>query len=128
MTARLWLGLAAAYGFLAVALGAFGAHELKTRLEVDQLATYRTGVEYLFWHALALLAVGLLAGQRALPGLHYAGLGFALGILLFSGSLFALSLTGIRAFGPITPIGGLLLLAGWASLLVAVLRGDAAWG
>ena len=127
MTARLWLGLAAAYGFLGVALGAFGAHALKARLDVDQLAIYRTGVDYLFWHALALLAVGVLAGQRALPALQYAGLGFSIGILLFSGSLFALSLTGIRAFGPVTPIGGLLLLAGWASLLVAVMRGAAAW-
>lgn len=116
MTARLWLALAAIYGFLGVALGAFGAHALRGRLGEDLLAVYRTGVDYQLHHTLALLAVGVLAQLRPAPLLHYAGLCFALGILLFSGSLYGLALTGIRAFGPITPLGGLLFLAGWALL------------
>lgn len=125
MTARLWLALAALYGFVGVALGAFGAHALRARLGADALAIYKTAVEYQFVHALALLAVGALSVLRPSPLLHYAGLCFALGILLFSGSLYGLCLTGIRAFGPVTPIGGLLFLIGWALLGLAALRGSA---
>lgn len=118
MTARLWLLLAAIDGLLAVALGAFGAHALRERLTPDQLSIYRTAVDYQFHHALALLAVGVLASTRPSPWLNAAGLCFALGIVLFSGSLYGLALTGLRAFGPITPIGGLLFLAGWTLLAV----------
>ena len=122
MSARLWLALAGAYGLLAVAFGAFGAHALKTRLGAEAMTVYRTGVEYHFWHTLALLGVGLWAAQRPRPALDVAGACFAAGVLLFSGSLYALALTGVRAFGAVTPLGGLLFLAGWAALIWAALR------
>jgi uncharacterized membrane protein YgdD (TMEM256/DUF423 family) len=119
--AQLWLALGALYGLLGVASGAFGAHALKGRLAADAVAVYRTAVEYQFWHALALLAVGMLALQRPATALHVAGAAFALGTLLFSGSLYALALTGMRALGAITPLGGVLLLCGWGALLWAVM-------
>ena len=118
-----WLALGAAYGFLAVALGAFGAHALKRRLPADLLAVWQVAVEYHLAHALALLAVGILARQTAGPALTLAGAGFALGVLLFSGSLYTLALSGLRAFGAVTPVGGLLLLVGWAALVYAAWRG-----
>lgn len=120
MTAKLWLCLGAVYGFLAVALGAFGAHALKARLTPELLAVWRTAVEYHFYHALALLAVGLLARQLQAGALNVAGLCFAFGVILFSGSLYALALSGIRVLGAVTPLGGLLFLAGWACLLFVV--------
>lgn len=120
--ARLWIALGAGYGFLAVALGAFGAHALKSRLSADLLAVWRTGVEYHFYHALALLLVGLLARQASSAALQAAGICFALGIIVFSGSLYALSLSGLRILGAITPLGGVLFLAGWVCVLVAALK------
>ncbi len=118
MTSKLWLALGASYGFLAVALGAFGAHALKARLTPDLLAVWKTGVEYHFYHALALLAVGLLARQLQPSGaLTAAGVCFALGVLVFSGSLYALALSGVRVLGAVTPFGGLLFLVGWACLV-----------
>jgi uncharacterized membrane protein YgdD (TMEM256/DUF423 family) len=125
MSAKLWLVLGSVYGFLGVALGAFGAHGLRARLGPDLLAVWKTGVEYQFYHALALLAVGLLARGAVNTGaLNLAGLCFAAGVLLFSGSLYALALSGVRVLGAVTPIGGVLFLAGWLCLLVAVLRQD----
>lgn len=124
MTPAFWLALGAVYGFLGVALGAFGAHALKTRLSAGLLAVWKTAVEYQMYHALALLGVGLLLRQLGTSApLQWAGAGFALGVLLFSGSLYALCLSGVRVLGAITPFGGMLLLAGWALLLVAALRG-----
>lgn len=120
--AKLWLLCGAVYGLLGVALGAFGAHALRTRLSPDLLAAWKTGVEYQFYHALALLLLGLLARQVETPLLTVAGAGFALGILLFSGSLYALALTGMRPLGAITPLGGLLFLVGWGGLIAAVWR------
>lgn len=120
--AKLWLLCGAVYGLLGVALGAFGAHGLRTRLSPDLLAAWKTGVEYQFYHALALLLLGLLARQVETPLLTVAGAGFALGILLFSGSLYALALTGMRPLGAITPLGGLLFLVGWGGLIAAVWR------
>lgn len=119
---KLWLSLASLYGFVAVGLGAFGAHALKERLSPDLLAVWRTAVEYHFYHALALLAVGLLARQLQSGLLTVAGACFALGVLVFSGSLYALALSGVRVLGAITPLGGLLFLAGWACLFVATLK------
>ncbi len=116
MTARFWLALAAVYGFLAVAFGAFGAHALRARLSAEMLAAYRTGVEYHFYHALALLAGGALLSARPSSLLNAACACFAFGVLLFSGSLYALALSGVRGLGAITPIGGLLFLVGWALL------------
>lgn len=121
--ARLWLGLGAAYGFLGVGFGAFGAHALRQRLSPDMLQVWHVGVEYQFYHALALLALGLLALMRSAAGQTLAGIGFGLGVLLFSGSLYALALSGVRVLGAITPIGGLLFLLGWGSLAWSIWRG-----
>ena len=114
-----WLMLAALFGFLGVALGAFGAHALRARLSPDMLRVWETAVNYQFWHALALLGVGLLVLRTQSAWLTAAGSLFALGLLLFSGSLYALALSGIRPLGAITPIGGVLLLGGWLCLLTA---------
>ena len=119
---RLWLLSGAAYGLLAVAFGAFGAHALRSRLSADWLAVYHTGVEYQFYHALALLAVGVWSLRQPTAGLNFAGGCFAAGVLLFSGSLYALALTGLRPLGIITPFGGLLFLLGWAALIRAAWR------
>ena len=120
---KIWIGLGAAYGFLAVALGAFGAHALKARLSAEMLAIWRTGVEYHFYHALALLLLGVIARQTPSPLLNASGYCFAIGILLFSGSLYALALSEVRILGAVTPFGGLLFLAGWALLGYAVSKG-----
>ena len=107
----IWIKGAAIVMFAAVALGAFGAHGLK--LAPDQKTIYQTGVLYHLVHGLALLAVGWLATVK--PGeasIEYAGFSFLIGILLFSGSLYLLSITGIKKFGMITPLGGLAFLAG----------------
>ena len=120
---RLWIGLGAAYGFFAVALGAFGAHALKQRLSTEMLAVWRTGVEYHFYHALALILLGLIARQTPSSMLNASGACFAAGILLFSGSLYALALSDVRILGAITPLGGLLFLSGWILLGYAVLKG-----
>ncbi|MES0874859.1 DUF423 domain-containing protein [Sinimarinibacterium thermocellulolyticum] len=118
-----WLAVGAVYGFFGVALGAFGAHALKGRLSPELLAVWKTAVEYQMYHALALLGVGLLLRQLvASAPLQWAGTCFALGVLLFSGSLYALCLSGLRMLGAVTPFGGVLLLAGWGLLLLGVLR------
>ncbi|SDF86025.1 DUF423 domain-containing protein [Phytopseudomonas seleniipraecipitans] len=113
---RLWLLLSAFAGFSGVALGAFAAHGLKSRLSADYLAVFQTGVQYQLIHALALLGVAILA--LVAPGrlVNLAGGFFAVGILLFSGSLYLLTLSGISKLGIVTPFGGLALLAGWACL------------
>ncbi|NQD78946.1 DUF423 domain-containing protein [Pseudomonas sp. CrR14] len=113
---RLWLLLSAFAGFSGVALGAFAAHGLKSRLSADYLAVFQTGVQYQLIHALALLGVAILA--LVAPGrlVNVAGGFFAVGILLFSGSLYLLTLSGISKLGIVTPFGGLALLAGWACL------------
>lgn len=117
------ISASAVAGFLAVGLGAFGAHGLKNRLDADMMAVYQTAVQYHFYHALALLAVGLLIQfGGSSTALKVSGWSFALGIVVFSGSLYALSLSGVRVLGAITPIGGLMFLVGWAALLVASLR------
>ena len=114
--ARLWLLLSAFAGFTGVALGAFAAHGLKQRLTPEYLAVFQTGTHYQLIHALALFGVGLLALQ--MPGrlVNLAGGAFALGILLFSGSLYLLTLSGIGKLGIITPFGGVAFLVGWLCL------------
>ncbi|SDW62732.1 Uncharacterized membrane protein YgdD, TMEM256/DUF423 family [Thiocapsa roseopersicina] len=120
---RFWLTSGAACGFVTVALGAFGAHGLRDMVSAERLANWATATDYLGLHAIAILACGLWLLQRPDDRLvHRAAGAFLVGILLFSGSLFALVLTDQRVIGMITPIGGLLLLAGWA-LLVAGARG-----
>ena len=109
---------------LAVGLGAFGAHALRERLSDDLLAIFETGVRYHFYHALALLVLSLAIGRWPEAGLlTTAGWLFVGGILIFSGSLYALALTGTRWLGAITPIGGVLFIAAWACMAWAIYRG-----
>ncbi len=120
--ARVFLLCGAGFALAAVALGAFGAHALKDRIGPDLLAIYRTGVEYHFYHALGLLAVGLLA--NAIPesnALKWSGALMIAGIVLFSGSLYLLSVTGMRWLGAVTPFGGVAFIAAWGSMFAAVL-------
>ena len=117
MTARLAIILGAVAMFVAVALGAFGAHALKARLAPDMTAIWQTAVQYHAWHALALLATGVLLLQWPERGAFgVAGWLFLAGIVLFSGSLYALALSGVRGLGAVTPFGGVAFLAGWAAL------------
>ncbi|MBD9564603.1 DUF423 domain-containing protein [Pseudomonas sp. PDM09] len=119
---RGFLMLAAFFGFTGVALGAFAAHGLKSRLSAEYLAIFHTGVTYQLVHTLALLGVALLATQ--IPGrlITWVGASFAIGILLFSGSLYLLTITGISKLGIVTPIGGLAFLVGWVCLGLAAWR------
>ncbi|KAA0978279.1 DUF423 domain-containing protein [Pseudomonas sp. ANT_H12B] len=119
---RGFLMLAAFFGFTGVALGAFAAHGLKNRLTPEYLTIFHTGVTYQLVHTLALLGVALLATQ--IPGrlVAWAGASFVIGILLFSGSLYLLTMTGISKLGIITPFGGLAFLVGWLCLGLAAWR------
>ena len=119
---RSFLMLAAFFGFTGVGLGAFAAHGLKGRLSPDYLAIFQTGVQYQLVHALALLGVAVLANLLSGRLVAWAGLLFCLGIVLFSGSLYALTLSGVARLGIITPFGGLAFLAGWACLGLAAWR------
>ncbi|EAU66701.1 YwdK [Stigmatella aurantiaca DW4/3-1] len=119
---RMWIVLGAANAFLSVAAGAFGAHALKARLSQDLLAVFETGARYHMYHALGLLAVGLVAQARPSPLFTGAGWAMLAGIVLFSGSLYALALSGIRGLGAITPLGGVSFLAGWALLALGAWR------
>ncbi|AUX21995.1 membrane protein [Sorangium cellulosum] len=123
---RLFFLLSGAYGFLGVALGAFGAHGLKSRLGglpdgAQRMEWWLTGSQYHLIHALALALAAHLAARTGSTAATVAGFCFAGGVLFFSGSLYVMTLTGTRALGAITPFGGLLLLAGWASVIVAAL-------
>lgn len=121
--AKHFLLLAGLSGLLAVILGAFGAHGLKGKVTPELLSAFQTGVQYQFYHALALLAVALLLLRLPeLPLLHWAGWMFVAGILLFSGSLYALTFGGPRWLGPVTPLGGLCFMAGWVLLLLSAWR------
>ncbi|MGH6875774.1 MAG: DUF423 domain-containing protein [Rhizomicrobium sp.] len=114
-----WLLVAALNGFVAVAAGAFGAHGLQGRLDAHALATFETGARYQMYHALAM-GVAVLAANTGTARLACAL--FLAGIVLFSGSLYLLALTGMRVFGFVTPFGGLAFLAGWATLAWVALR------
>ncbi len=117
-----FLSIGSLFGLLAVVIGAFGAHGLEDKLTAHALTRYQTGVEYQFYHVGALLIVGLLVNQFTSKKLLLSGMFFTLGIILFSGSLYAYALTGLKAFGMITPIGGLFLMAGWVLLLMFAIR------
>lgn len=120
---RLFLGFAAISGFLAVGLGAFGAHGLKPRLSPSLMSAFETAVQYQFYHTLALFGLALLLqrlGEKTL--LLTAGYLFMAGIILFSGSLYLLALGGPRWLGPVTPVGGLTFLLAWSILFIAILR------
>ena len=118
---RTFLLLAALTGFTGVALGAFGAHGLRGRLSPEMLAVFETGVRYQMYHAFALFATGLLMARMSGWLISTAGWLFLTGIVLFSGSLYALALTGVTVLGAITPLGGLAFLAGWACLAFAAI-------
>ena len=120
------LGVAGALsGFIAVAAGAFGAHALKKRLAPDLLAVFETGARYQMFHALGLVAIAVWlarAESGSIVPLRAAGVLFLVGTALFSGSLYALALTGVGRLGAVTPLGGLAFLAGWLALAIAAWR------
>ncbi len=124
-TERLFLAMGALAGFFAVALGAFGAHALYEKLPADRLAIFETAARYLGTHALALVATGLLVTRRKGRAAPAAGWLFAIGIVIFCGSLFVLALSGARWWGAVTPFGGVAWLAGWALLAFSAWRGRA---
>lgn len=119
---RGFLMLAAFFGFTGVALGAFAAHGLKNRLTPEYLTIFHTGVTYQLVHTLALFGVALLATQIQGRLITWAGLSFTVGIVLFSGSLYLLTMTGISKLGIVTPFGGLAFLVGWICLGLAAWR------
>jgi uncharacterized membrane protein YgdD (TMEM256/DUF423 family) len=116
---RLFGTLGAVSGLLAMAAGAFGAHALRARLSADRLAAFETGARYQMYHALAIVLAGVIASR----GAQTAGWIFQAGIILFSGSLYALALTGTKGLGAVTPLGGLAFLAGWLWLAWSAWRG-----
>ena len=126
-TARKCVFLGSVFGFLAVALGAFGAHALKSVLDANQMrAVYETAVQYQMAHALALLLLGALA-ERVIPATaaNRVCMLFTFGIVVFSGSLYVLSVSNIKLLGAITPFGGLAFMVGWVMIAMGVRSGDA---
>jgi uncharacterized membrane protein YgdD (TMEM256/DUF423 family) len=122
-SARLFFALGSVLAGLAVGIGAFGAHGLRNVLSADDLATFETGVRYQMYHALALLAVAWAATRWETMTVVVAGWSFVAGIVLFSGSLYLLVITGPRWLGAITPLGGVAFLIGWALLAWTAVRG-----
>lgn len=122
MNQKYLFALGAISGFISVAAGAFGAHGLRSKISAEMLAVFETGARYQMFHALALLAAAWAAAHFH-PGFSKAaGYFFALGSVFFSGSLYILALSGVKAWGAVTPLGGLLLLAGWGALAIAALK------
>jgi uncharacterized membrane protein YgdD (TMEM256/DUF423 family) len=119
-----WFATGAILAAIGVGLGAFGAHGLRSRLTPELLAIFETGVRYHMNHALALLAVAWGAGRWKSPWIAAAGWCFLAGIVAFSGSLYILALTGVRAWGAVTPIGGLGFILGWLALAIGAFRGS----
>jgi len=117
---RFFFAAGAIAAFVAVALGAFGAHSLRTKLTPDMLNIFEVGVRYQMYHALGLIAVAWAVTRWPEANLSPAGWAFIIGIVIFSGSLYLLSVTGIRWLGAITPIGGIAFLAGWAILVWSI--------
>ncbi|HVV97227.1 MAG TPA: DUF423 domain-containing protein [Rhodanobacteraceae bacterium] len=120
--ARVVIAIAALLGAAAVLLGAFGAHALRGSLDEHALAIWQTAVSYQFWHVLAAIAVALLARDGASTSLRVAAIAFVAGIVLFSGSLYALALGAPRAVGVVTPLGGVAFVVGWIALAVHAWR------
>lgn len=117
--AQIIIAVAAVFGLLAVMAGAAGTHALRDALDAGALRTFETAARFQMYHALALLAVGILAMRRQTRALTISAALFAIGALLFSGSLYILALSGIGIFGAVAPIGGVCLMAGWATLAFA---------
>lgn len=115
-----FLFIGSVLGMLAVILGAFGAHGLEKLVDARMLQRFHTGVEYQFYHALALLLIGILQGQMRHRWLDYAGYAFVLGVLLFSGSLYLYVLSGVTKIAIVTPFGGMAFIIGWLLLALAV--------
>jgi uncharacterized membrane protein YgdD (TMEM256/DUF423 family) len=120
---RVFIVCGALSAFVAVAAGAFGAHALRSRLGPELLAVFETAARYQMYHALALIAVAWATSRWSMPQLRAAGWLFVAGTILFSGSLYLLSLTGVRGLGAVTPFGGLCFLAGWLLFAFGVWRG-----
>ncbi len=121
---RTFLIVAAISGFLAVVFGAFGSHGLQGNIAERLFSAYKTGVDYQFYHTLALLCVALLLLWKPLPQLQWAGYFFIAGIVLFSGSLYLMALGGPKWLGPITPVGGVCFMLGWLSVLLGISKAD----
>jgi uncharacterized membrane protein YgdD (TMEM256/DUF423 family) len=125
LTPSTWVGIGALSAFIAVACGAFGAHGLEKILEPRMLEVWKTGAQYQMYHALAMIGFGLwssVSGRDMLYLANYPGWAFLIGTVLFSGSLYALAVTGIRVLGAITPFGGLSFLLGWILFAFVALR------
>jgi uncharacterized membrane protein YgdD (TMEM256/DUF423 family) len=119
---QLFFLLAGVFGASAIGAGAFGAHLMKGKFSLDLLDTFEVAVRYQMYHALALLILAGLLAVSSSSALHAAGLFFIGGTIIFSGSLYILVLSGIKAWGAVTPVGGVLLILGWLSLITAALR------
>ena len=119
---RTIIAIAAIFGLISVIAGAAGTHVLRDTIDASALRTFETAARFQVYHALALLAVGILSFRWQTHVLTISAVLFTLGILLFSGSLYILALTGIGIFGAIAPVGGISLMAAWASLALAALR------
>lgn len=123
ISSKLFLLLGSANAMLAVILGAFGAHALKSRLTAEMLAVFQTGVQYHFYHSLGLIAVGLVINQFTTIGLFkWSGWIMFAGILLFSGSLYILAVSNLRWMGAITPIGGISFIIAWLLLFIGIMK------
>lgn len=121
--AKIFLILGSSFAGLAVAIGAFGAHALKSVLEAtNRVETFETGAKYQFYHALALIVLGLLMQKFDHRMFTWAGYGFVAGIILFSGSLYILSLSGVTKWGAVTPLGGIAFLIGWITLIIGITK------
>ncbi|MCH9047380.1 MAG: DUF423 domain-containing protein [Proteobacteria bacterium] len=121
--AKLFLALGCINAMLVVLIGAFGAHALKARLTVENMAVFQTGVQYHFYHAVGLILLGLIALQIPItPYLRWSGWLMLVGIILFSGSLYALSITNIRWLGMITPFGGMAFILAWLLLTIGIMK------
>jgi uncharacterized membrane protein YgdD (TMEM256/DUF423 family) len=119
---KFFLAVAALLAFLSVALGAFGAHALRSKLTPDQLSVFEVGVRYQMYHALALIGVALASSIFPSIWMGLAAFSFIGGTLVFSGSLYLLVFTGVRSWGAITPVGGLMFLIGWLCLVIAAIK------
>ncbi len=119
---KTFIALGAFFGFTGVALGAFGAHALKSVVAPEMLTVFETGVRYEMYHALGLIAIGLIFRFSDHRLLSFAGWSFTAGIVLFSGSLYAMTFTGVKIFGAITPFGGIAFIFGWSCLFFSALK------